>query len=417
MATDPEQAIKNPGVLRRSRQFRYLWAAQSISYVGDGLAAVALVLHVKATTDSGAAVAAVLAAQILPRLLGPVAGAFADRFDRKPIMITCELGQMAVYALVAATTPSFWPLLGCVAVAALLATTFTPASRSSIPLLVRTEDLMGANAWAGIALNLQVVMGPAAGAALFEIVGFGAALAVNAVTFLVSALLLVRLPTLKATTDAMRTGSVFAETRAAWSFVRKHAVAGPIVLALFLGVAFAGVDDVALVFLVRDSLDGSALAFGVAASAYGVGMIAGSIGLLRRTVRRSATFFFVMGWLLSAVGTFGTGLAPVLAVAFVMQALAGSGNALNNVAGDTLLQQTVPPQMLGRIIGLSSFAARSGSLVAYAAGGVLLELTSPRAVFIIGGAGVLAVFVFLQLVLFSRRERLKGTGSDSGRPS
>ncbi|MDQ3985752.1 MAG: MFS transporter [Actinomycetota bacterium] len=406
MATNSaEQAIKNPGVLRRSRPFRYLWAARSISHIGDGFAAAALVLHVESTVGSGSAVAMILAAQTLPRLLGPVTGALADRFDRRPIMITCELGQMAIYALVALTTPSLLPLAGYVVVAALLATTFAPASRSAIPLLVRSEDLMGANAWAGIALNLRVVVGPAVGAILFETIGFGGALAVNAASFLLSGALLFALPTLKPAVEAADPKSVYAETREALAFVRRHSVAGPIVMALFLGVAFAAVDDVALVFLVRDELDGSALAFGVAASAYGIGMIVGSIGLLRPRPGRSATFFFLMGWLLSALGTLGTGVSPVLAAVFLMQALAGAGNALNNTAGDTLLQQNVPAAMLGRVFGLSVSAAVSGSIVAYAAGGFLLELTSPRAVFIVGGTGVIAVFVFLQLVLFASRDR------------
>jgi MFS family permease len=75
---------------------------------------------------------------------------------------------------------------------------------------------------------------------------------------------------------------------------------------------------------------------------------------------------------------------------------------LENIAADTLIQRAVPPQMLGRVFGLVSTAGFGGSTLAYAAGGPLLDLTSPRAVFVIAGTGILAVTAFLWFSL--RRE-------------
>jgi MFS family permease len=77
----------------------------------------------------------------------------------------------------------------------------------------------------------------------------------------------------------------------------------------------------------------------------------------------------------------------------------GFGNGLENIAADTLIQQAIPREMLGRVFGLTTTAAFGGSTLAYAAGGPLLDLVSPRAVFLIAGAEILAVTAYLRLAV------------------
>jgi MFS family permease len=92
-------------------------------------------------------------------------------------------------------------------------------------------------------------------------------------------------------------------------------------------------------------------------------------------------------------------VAPFVTFAMLGQAVAGLGNGIENVATDTLIQQAVPREMLGRVFGLVATAPFAGSTLAYAAGGYLLDLTSPRVVFVIAGLGILVVLVPLILVL------------------
>lgn len=387
-------------VLRRYPDLRRLWVARSISYIGDGVALVALVLYVKSEFDTGFAVAGLLLAQSLPRLLGPFAGALVDRVERRSLMMSCEVAQAVVFALIALARPPLGPLIALVAVASSLATIFGPASRSVMPALVSEEkDLTSANAWMGTALNLQLVLGPLLGGLLVDSLGLQGALAADVLTFLASAALLLRLPTFHPSSEGREQDRFLAETRAGLSFVRRHNIARAVVTTLFLGVAFAALDNVALVFLIRDVLDASPSSFGAVTSAYGIGMVLASILLIRTRQRHSAAGFFLGGWLLSGIGTLLTGLAPAVVGAIVMQALAGSGNGAENVAGDTLLQKTVPPPMLGRVFGFASTAAALGGTTAYAVGGIILELTSPRTVFVIAGGGTLAVFLLALIML------------------
>lgn len=112
--------------------FRRLWVARAVSFMGDGIGLIVLVLYVKSELDSGVAVAALLLAQTLPRLLGPFAGAVVDRVERRSVMVSCDLGQAAVFALIAIARPSLVPVLVMVSGGSLLATMFGPANRSAL---------------------------------------------------------------------------------------------------------------------------------------------------------------------------------------------------------------------------------------------------------------------------------------------
>ena len=108
-----EPARRN--VLVANGRFRQLWLARAISFIGDGIALTALVLHVEAEEGTGTAVAALLLAQALPHLLGPVAGTFADRVDQRRLMIGCDLARAALFAAMAMILPAMavwspsWP--------------------------------------------------------------------------------------------------------------------------------------------------------------------------------------------------------------------------------------------------------------------------------------------------------------------
>jgi len=348
---------------------------------------VALVLYVQQTRGTGVAVSALLLAETVPNLLGPAAGAIADRVDQRRIMLAAEIGQAVTYAAMAAFLPPFPFLLALVATASVLHTVFAPAGRSAVPLLVGREDLMRANAWMGMALNLQGTIGLAMGGVLAASVGIRGALLANAITFAIGSALLVRLPAFPPEAESEQ-ASLLRETQAGLSYALRHPVARAVVVGLGFGVMFAAVDDVALVFLAREELGAGALGYGVLASSYGVGMAVATLVLMRGRTR-AAGQIFVLGWLLTGLGGLATGLAPAFAVALVAQTVAGSGNGLDNVAVDTLVQRTVPRRRMGRVFGVVTTAALLGGATARGLGGIVLDLTSARTTFVIGGVGVL----------------------------
>jgi MFS family permease len=380
-----------------------LWIARVLSHVGDGVALVALVLYVERTERTGTAVGALLLAFTLPSLIGPLAGALTDRFDHRRLMIGCELGQALVFIVMSAWLPTLPLMLALVAVTSVLARLFAPAGRSIVPSLVPNRDLSRANAWTGMALNLQVAIGPALGGAVTAALGTRAALVVNAATFVASAAFLSRLPRVQPTASSSPEG-FGRSTGTGISFSLRHPVTRAVILGLFFGVAFAAVDDVALVFLARRELHIEAAGYGVIAASFGVGMILAVAPIMRWGTSNSKRVF-LLGLVATAAGSLATGAAPNLVAGVMAQALAGGGNGLTNVATDTLVQQTVPASHLGRAFGAVSTAAFLGGAIARGLGGPLLDLTSPRTVFVIGGLGVLVTLLAVAPLLPSTKNR------------
>ena len=390
-------------LLFRNPAFGRFFAARACSYIGDGVATVALILLVQGRHGTGVAVGALLLAQSLPRLLGPLAGSFADRLPARRLMVGCDLGQAVVFVGIALlATPPLAVLLVLVVASTCLQTLFQPAGAAALPRLVDEADLLAANARFGSAFNLQVAVGPLLGGVLVAAVGTEEAILVNAASFVVSALLLAGVPQLAERIHTEDRG-VLAATRDGLAYVWSTPLVRTLCLALLFGVAFGAMDNVALVFLARETLGASATGYGALNSAFGIGMIAGALLLARAGSGADTALLFLGGLALTGLGLALTGLAPVLAVAIAFQALAGIGNGIDNVAMNTLIPQEVPAPLLGRVFGVVSTFAFAGAGVASLAGGVLLDLTSPRLVFVVAGAGLIAVCALAAPTLSSSR--------------
>lgn len=391
----PVESLPRTRLLRGNPAFRALCASRAVSFVGDGITTTVLVL-LAARQDGPVGVSLLLLANALPRLGGPLAGVLADRIQTRRLMMSCELGSALVIGLIAATLPSLPVLVVLVLVAGALATIRNPAGRSLVPVLVDSADRAPANALFGLARTLQLAVGPGLGGLLAAGPGgIHTALAVDAVTFVVSALLLTQLPALDPVRDPGAVTGVWAEARAGLRYVATNRQVRVLILTLFVIVAFAGVDNVALVFLTSEQLGVGPAGYGIAASAFGVGMLLASAACARLARGRSPFALLVVAIAASAVGTVLTGLAPVLAVVLAAQLIAGAGNAGENIGYDTVIQNVVPRPLLGRVFGTLGTAAQMGAGLAYLAGGLSVNLIGARATFVLAGAGTLAVLLVL----------------------
>jgi MFS family permease len=397
---EPEASSGRPRIrlLRQNPSFRWFWLGRTISNVGDGVAAIAFVLHVQETQRSGVAVGVLLLAIGLPPVLSPLAGAIVDRVDQRRLMMACDACQMVLFAAVAGVVPSYPGLVTVAVLSSFVATLFGPAGASSLAALVRRDELTTANAWVGTSLNAQVILGPVIGGALSAAFGFRAAIALDAGSFLVSLLMLTRVPSLPPVPDPEgRTGIL----RSTWRGVvqgMRHPVVRAVAVALFVGVGFAAMDNVALVFLAKQR-GASDLAYGLLVSSFGLGMMAASLSLIRMGAGARTALLLLIGWGMVGLGTLTTAFVPLVAAMAVTQAVAGAGNGTTNVADNTLIQQYVPRSLMGRAFGLARVGAMAGGGVAAALAGWLVDLTSPATVFVIAGAGGLGVVWLLWAML------------------
>lgn len=377
-------------LLLRNRAFRSLWAARVISFTGDSLSLVALMLHVASATGQALAVSLLLlVGDFAPALLGPITGAISDRFDLRRVMVACELLQGALLLTLALVLPQLPVLLALVGLRAVAGQVFQPASRAAVPALVEERELEVANSTLGFGTNAAEALGPLVAAALLPFVGIRGVLLIDAASFFLSALLLAFLPPLPpAPGDAHGPSPSF--LRQAWlglGYLWSTPAVRVIALGFCVVVAFNGVDDVALVVLAKDTFRAGDSAVGLLLGAVGVGLVCGYGLLTRYGPRASMPVLLVLGFAVSSVGNLLTGLAWAVSAALAMQTVRGLGIAAMDVASHTLLQRVVPPGMQGRVFGNLYGVIGVAAAVSYLGGGLLLDATSAPVTLVVAGAG------------------------------
>jgi len=391
----PEPVAASSGaweLLRRNTALRRLTVARVVSFVGDSLSLVALMLHVAATSGEAIAVAALLlVGDFVPSLFAPLAGAIGDRFDRRKVMIVCELVQGAALLAIALTLPPLPLLLLLVGVRAVAGQVFQPASRAAVPALVGRRDLETANATMGFGTNGAEALGPLVAAALLPFVGISGVLLVDAASFAVSALLISRLPALppEKDPDAAPT-SILTEAREGLGYIWARPALRIITLGFCAIVAANGIDDVALLVLATDNLHASESTVAILLGGVGIGLLVGYALLARGARAASMTVLLVAGFAVSSIGNLLTGLAWAVAVVFALQTVRGLGIAAMDVGSNTLVQRLVPDGMLGRVFGNLYGAIGVAAAISYVGGGLLLDAVGAPITFLVaGGAGTL----------------------------
>jgi MFS family permease len=184
-------------LIRQNSRFRRLWTAQLISSAGDWFNSVAVLGLVLQLTDSGLGASLVLICSSLPSFfLVPVVGPVVDRFDRRNLMIVTNLisAGIALLFLLVHDTSLLWLLYVALVLLVISASFFAPASNASIPNIVSSEELFAANALSGAAWGVMVMVGSALGGIISALFGREIAFVVNAVSFLVAALLIATIP-------------------------------------------------------------------------------------------------------------------------------------------------------------------------------------------------------------------------------
>jgi MFS family permease len=386
-------------LFRRNPAFAFLWVARMIAFIGETLSTTALVLYM-ADKNSATLLSTVLAAQTLPRLLGPLWGSVVDRVEQRKLTAFCFVGRaISVTAILfVLDIPSLLPLLA--AVSTLFLTGYSITGNSILPHLVGEDELPAAIALSGLGLNAAIAIGPVTAGALFELIGVRGLLGASAAMFLLAILTTSGLPKLEPLADPGIGKGVIQSTWAGIRYIGEQQVTRAVGVSLFLTVIFAAYGSVALVFLVQDELGASPAKYGMVQSFYGIGMVLAPLLSLRWMSKTSPKYILFGAILLIGLGNLLTGLASSILVVIVTLSISGMGNGLQNLANDTIIQKSVPRQVLGRLFGSIYSGAFLAATLAFVIGGPILDLTSPRFVYITAGGGVLFALI-ISLALFS----------------
>jgi MFS family permease len=396
----------NDSLLRNARFLR-LWIGQGTSFVGDAVSMVALVVLVVEITGSASAVGGALVARLLPTIASPLAGVLADRVDRRIVLVASDLAR-AVLVLGLVFARDLTAIYVLVFLMGLARTVFNPTVRAAFPSVVGGGDLTRANAIISGTFSTSIMVGPALGGLLVASIGVDAAFLADAITYLVSAILLSTVPMPRPHRQSEEESFV-RELRSGFGYLIGARVPLAIVVGAFLTILTINATVPAEVFLAKVTFGAGDAGYGLLVSLWGGGMVLGSAMMAVLGARINLVLWYFLSIFVGAFALVGTGLAPAFILALGALTVEGAATGIDNVATDTILQKRVPEAFLGRVFSIRFLGYSAGEALAYLAGGLLVDAVGPRSTYILAGiataaAGLLVLLTMIAVPISGREQ-------------
>jgi MFS family permease len=397
--------------LAQNRDFKVLLSSQAISSLGDAVSFTALPLLVLALTGSGFAMGIVGALETLPDLfLGMIAGALADRSDRKRMMFLADLGRACLTALIPLSVALAGPTMGVILLVAapmsILRSFFLAGYTASVPALVGRSQVGRANSYFEAIYSMGFIIGPAIAGVLAATIGPGPTLAIDAVSFALSALGLAFVRRdLRAPVDRPRQ-RLLTDIREGIDFIAANPTLRSAILFWGATSILTAPLVMALAVHVTRDLHYPSSILGLIIAAYGVGTVTGSLVIARRTGRGGVAEIllggsFVLGLSLVVVAV-TVDIPAQVGAAFI----AGTAQSLVLVTYITLRTAYSPDELLGRIGSTARTISLGLQPIGLLVGGALIDLTSGSATIALMGIAVASVSLAFAPVSALRRASL-----------
>jgi MFS family permease len=355
-------------LLSQNRNYRYLWLGYVVSQAGDWFNLLASAALIATITNTGTALSYLFLARFLPQFLfSPFAGVFADRYDRRYVMVASDLlrGVTVLGFLLVREPSQIWLFYLLTVVQFMLSALFIPARTAALANVVRPEKLVTANALDSLTWSTMLAVGAMLGGVATAVFGVNIAFILDALTFALSGWLIAQVTLPKTLKVERQTGwrKGWAEMAGGWHYLRGE----PIMLGLALvkagGALVWGAINVLeinyaeeifpTIFTFGNNIVGGngTLTLTLIYTLSGLGTGLGPLFVRRwlgDTVPRLLAGITI-GFVLLAFGLVGLGLSPTLAVFSFFTVMRTVGTGVLWVFSASLLQMVVPDQVRGRV--------------------------------------------------------------------
>lgn len=385
--------MRNPfsSPLWANHAFVRVWAAASVSIFGSLITRIALPLVAILTLGAGAIEVAVLRSMdlVAALLVGFVAGAWVDRLRRRPVLIWADIGRAVLLGSLPISfllgTLQLWQLIVVAGLTAVLTTFFDAADNAYLPTIVERERLVEANSALAASGSVAEFAGFGISGFLVQLLTGPITVAINAVTYLLSAVLLlsVRAPEAPPPPRSERE-PLLDEIRQGLRIVRGSAVLRAFVGAQMLMSMLWGVFGATWFLFAIEEVGVSPAAIGVIAGVGGVSSFIGAVVATRSTRRWGVGPVAIASMLLAAAGNLFIPLAPaglpLVAISFflIQQLVADSALTVYDVTETSVRQSLVADRELGRVTSTFQVGSAGAQLVATIGAGLLAEAIGLR---------------------------------------
>ncbi|MDR7254127.1 MFS family permease [Nocardioides sp. BE266] len=407
----------------RSPAFRTYWFATTVGFLGLSFTSLAVdVLVIRGLDASEVGVGVVRASQYLPYLLiGLVAGAYVDRWRRRPTLVVANLAQGALLLLLPLLwwldALTVWAVAGVLLAAGIGAVFAAAAEQSYLPDLVPRDELVAANARLGQAMTVSQSAGPPLAGAFLAGLGASAALVTGALARLVTAVLVLRIPHDEPPPAPTGRPHLRRDIATGLAFIYRHPILAPLAISTHTWFLANSIATTVLGLFVLRGLDLGATAYGFVLAAAGVGGFVGAVcapALGRRIGEGDAV---IIGRAMCTVAWLAVALTPDLggaaAASYVCGALLLYGLAMGLEDPNEMgyWQSLTPRDVLGRVNATRRSANRSIAVVGALLGGVLASVVGYRGT-LVGVTVAFAVACLVVVLSPLRGERVATTAHD-----
>jgi MFS family permease len=380
--------------------FRLLFLATLGSSLGTLLATVALVVDVKDRTDSGSWVSVLMIVEFLPAVaVGLFLGPLLDRISRRGLMIVSDLVRAAVFCTLPFTNTA-GQIVALAGIAGLATGFFRPAVYAGLPNLVDEQELARANSLIQTSENVSWAVAPIIGGALVAASGPELAYWLNGASFLVSALLLLRLPADRLQGALAVSRGHLRDLKDGFARVLRTRPLLTVLVVWTLALGAVASSQTAQVFLAKDAFNAGDFGYGLIFGCIGLGLAVGSFAAGTWLERRSVGSVYSASILLQAIGLAAAAVAPNVWISLPCFVLAGIGNGTAVVCNSLLVQRGAPDAIRGRVFTVIMSVNYAVYGLGFVIAGPLTDSVGPRWVF--GGVGIVLAFASLVAYALSR---------------
>ncbi len=387
--------------LLRNRSFAALWLGQLVAFIGDYFNMLAIPILVNRLTGSAAMVGLSMISTALPALLlGPLAGVFVDRWDRKWTMIGANLlrAGLVLVLLTVKTAEQIWIFYVIGFLVSCISQFFFPARGAVLPLIVKEkEDWLLANGLMQIIMTVGLLAGPALAGFSIGLWGEQIAFLINSAGFLLSTAFLLAMSVPRTTENppsANALSAVWKDLREGVAYLFGHESTLGALICMSVAMLGAGAINVVWVPFLQRTFGVGAVGLGIVDSAQGAGMVLGGLLLSVAAQRLSKTILGAGGMLFLAIPFALVGFVPQFWMVPAMTFLMGLGLVPVESALTTILQIAVPDQKRGRVGASFNAVTTAASLVSMGLAATFGELVGLRNVYLATG-----ILIFLSGLL------------------
>lgn len=372
-------------ILRASPSFRLLFGSTLISGLGTWIAVVALVVDVKNRTGSAVWVSALLIADFLPGIaIGLLLGPLVDRLSRKRLLVGADLVRLVVFVLLALAV-SAGQIVGLALVAGIASGFARPAAYAGLPNLVPADLLSRGNSLLRTADQLTVVVGTLIGGVVVAASGPDLAYWLNAVSFGVSALLVLRISSTLLQEGRAESSGHWRDVAEGFAAILRSRSLTAVLVSWGIATVTMAIANVAEVFLATVSFDAGSFGYGLMWAGSGLGAVLGALFASSWLERRSMTVVYASAIALMGLGDIAAGCSPNVWVAVWCVLLGGVGNATAIVCNSLLVQRGAPDKIRGRVFSVIIGATSAVLGIGMALTGPLVDAVGARWAYVIAG--------------------------------